>query len=237
LAIFASGADRLATLAPGDVESFVAPLAQPAALGPFDAACLLPAAIAGVDIVRLLVGAEAAGAQFRSGPPEAVAALRLAALGHLRRPEAGGFLWRFAAWAEGFVPIGRWLESVLVEIAWPGPSPRPVAITLDPAASRALPSLVANRSPAIVAHLMVDAVRRDRIPLAEPSRRGQADEQPESLPQLAAAEQQAVERELAAIGIPQSTIHLPRLDEASLGQFMQIALHWVDLERRLASDG
>jgi len=168
-------ADRARRLGAGSTLADVAGMATAEAA--FSAAVLVPAAVAGIDVVRLLKGAAAMLRRFAEAPVDdnpplldAVVAARAAASGRAGRSFLGGGRWRSE--------LADWHARL-----------RPAAVGAG----------------AVVTRLVPGAARRDRLPLV-------AD----------------------AIGDFGDTVcRLPRVDEHSIGQLLQLLILSAAVESRL----
>jgi glucose-6-phosphate isomerase len=184
----ASPGSRLAAVA-GSLRGACSLAAEPeieAATGAFSAAGLLPAAIAGIDVVQLLKGATAMLVRFAEAPAAGNPVFADSVCLHLAR----------GAGRAGRVFAGRGLP--LAELsAWEGwLRPAPVG------------------SQAVVTRLVVEEPRRDRLPLP-------------------AAGPEAGFAAVSETAGPAIEIRLPRLDEHSLGQLMQLFILSAAVEREL----
>lgn len=116
-------AERGRRLGCGDSFTAVAETAGPQ--GPFTAACLLPAAVAGIDVVRLLQGAEAMARRFAEAPAsgnpplvDAAVAARAAAAGRPGRVFAcpGRWVTELADWHGRLRPVPAGSAAVVTTI-------------------------------------------------------------------------------------------------------------------------
>lgn len=184
----ASPGSRLAALA-GSLRGARSLAAEPEIempAGAFSAACLLPAAIAGIDVVQLLKGATAMLVRFAEAPAAGNPVFADSACLNLAR----------GAGRAGRVFAGRGLP--LAELsAWE---------------RRLRPAPVGSQ--AVVTRLVIEEPRRDRLPLP-------------------AAGPEAGFAAVSETAGPAIEIRLPRLDEHSLGQLMQLFILSAAVEREL----
>lgn len=197
----------------GCVDAFPANPGEPSGpLTALAAPALLPAALLGIDIVRLLTGAVAFNDQFLTAPLGANPALDFATTALLlavdsadahadppRRP--------CTLWAQALEQPGRWWETLFA----------------------------ASRRCAFVTHIMADEWRSDplaavvgdfpdRTPVSLANRK---------LPELML---NAADRAIAAdrlAGRVTAIVRLPRVDEWSLGQFFQMMMIATTIEQRV----
>ncbi len=159
--------------------------------GIFSVAGLLPASIAGIDIVRLLEGADAMLVRFAEAPVASNPVLADAACRHHAKRESG---------LEGSLFVGG--GPALAELsAWAGHVFR-FHLPLGEGQGEGAEALAS-----LVTRIAIDEPRRDRI----------------GIPAVA----------LPALHAPHVMIRLPRLDEHSLGQLLQLVILSAAVEKRL----
>ncbi len=167
----------------------------------FDAAGLLPAATLGIDVRRLLEGAARLNAHFRAAPPAENLVLGYAGACRLMRMQSPPRSPRLVAWAAGLGAFARWQNE-------------PSSANGD---STELCRVDCGTFPL---NLLVDAPRRDRIRLAE----AKDGDSGESLPDMLAATVFQARQRAAGADQPWAALHLPRLDEPTVGQLFQMFL-------------
>jgi glucose-6-phosphate isomerase len=180
---------------------------------------LLPAAVMGLDIVRLLQGAAMMNERFRTAPPGDNPVLDFAGVSHVMEKIYGANSGGVVPWASALESTVRWCDG----LQWAQHDRQ-----LDSATSGGLSI-----------NLVSDSVRRDRlvVPLSEADGAASDDEPDElsgkSFPDLQAAILQSA-REAYAVGRrPTADLHLPALDESALGQFFQMMMLAAAIEGRL----
>ncbi len=208
----------------GPAEGTILPL-PPGAIGPaavFSAACLLPASIAGIDVVHLLEGAAAMLRRFREAPPDTNPVLSCAAVALLVGDGAcrsGASLPAVAARRRIRPPDSRW-EGL---IRWHTTLPRPSAVSESgPRPSDDLQT-AAWIDCALRTDIEVLAQRRD--PFLESG----------SLPTVVPAVADACGELFPFDCHSADTIVLPRIDEHAIGQLLQMLLLAAEVEYRLAA--
>lgn len=179
---------RLAALAValGGARSLAAEPELETAAGAFSAAGLLPAAVAGIDVVQLLKGATAMLVRFAEAPAAGNPVFADAVCLHVARG-AGRAGRVFAGSGLPLAELSAWEQCL---------RPAPVG------------------SLAVVTRLVIEGPRRDRLPLP-------------------AAVSEAVSDAVSETAGPAIEIRLPRLDEHSLGQLMQLLILSAAVEREL----
>lgn len=219
-------ASRLAALgrAVGCRHAFAIDPALPEACSLFTAAGLLPAAIAGIDVVRLLEGAAAVTRRFREASVAVNPVLQLA--GVLRLAAGRGLHVQMTA------EPGDRLDAVC---QWHGACLHPPH--LDRAHSDARAADAAGR---LDMRLVVSAPRRD--PLAVPAVGG-CGQAADGLDAFVGRQCSAVVRAAGADAVaggasrPHVTILLPRVDEHAIGQLLQLQILAAAVARRDAAAG
>lgn len=235
-------------------ETYCLPDGLPLRAAALTAAGLLPAALLGLDAVKLLEGAAAANARFRAAPsvdptdmPGGIAdpALGLAAAGHLMNQRCEAAPRVLTIWHAGLEATGLWYESLLSESLMPTASGgrespemtdnrhlRPPRVLTAVQPRDALTREPQPGSWAI--HVAVDDVRQDRLRVGPFAEHDALDVlEGCSWPELTAAAAAGMQSADKSRGIPAIELRLPRLDEASLGQLVQTLLLSVAVEGRL----
>jgi glucose-6-phosphate isomerase len=201
-------------------ESYDAPAGLDPRFGLFSAWGLLPAAILGLDLVALLNGARAMTDRFEDAEPGNNPALQLAGIAHLF--EQRGMSPKFRT-----SPV-RGLEST---VRW--------AAELDNTLHQRSPT-VGNGAAAFTTQMIVDHVRRDRLrvgpsiaehintkSVAEPLDALVGRSWPELLVEVEAKSR------LKEDQTPTVDLHLPRMDEPSMGQLLQLLMLASVVKNRL----
>lgn len=223
----------------GCVDAFPAGPAEPC--GPFAALAapsLLPAALLGIDIVRLLTGAVAFTDQFVAAPIGANPALDFAAAAILLADSFNGARSATGAGAEATDP-----PPPSPTVPSDGPPaffelPRPLSLwaqSLQQPARWWETLFAASRRCGFVTHIMAEEWRSDPLGAVD----GDFPDRPpvsltnRTFPELMLG---AAERAFAAdrlSGRPVAILRFPRVDEWSLGQFFQMMMIAVAVEQRV----
>ncbi len=197
---------------------------------------LLPGAIMGIDIVRLLEGAAAMTEHFCSAPVEENIVLQYAAVGHLMERRRGISNRVMACWGNALESVGMWYDQLLAESLAKdeqGPTPLSVVNTRD-LHTRGQQHQQGRRDK-LITNLVVESVRREKLlvgssDLDEDQLNALADR---SLSELMSAALTGAKRAYAEDARPVAELRLPKLDEASLGQFFQMMMLATVVEARL----
>lgn len=222
----------------GCVDAFTIPDGIDAEFAAFTAAVLLPSAIVGIDVVRLLEGAAAMNRRFREAPVADNPVLQFAAVARLAQPAAGPAVRVLSAWSDRLEAVGLWYGRLVAETLG-GPSLGIVPLTA--VVGRDLPPCGPRPPDAgLVTGLHVGAPRRDRLTLPAVAEIA-ADEDGldglvgRSWPDLQASAVAGRSGPAAAGRGPTADILLPRIDEHTIGQLLQMLMLATAVETGLAA--
>jgi len=205
----------------------------------FTAVGLLPAAIAGVDVVRLLEGAAAMTRRFREAPPAENPVLQYAGACHLVEREMGATIRVLCSWSNRLEATGWWYDQLLSESlgkAGQGATPLTMVATRD-LHSRGQQHQ-AGRRDKLITNLLVGEPRRDRLTLPSilpfaTNEDALDDLVGRSWPDLLAAAAGGTNEAYAHDRRPTADILLPRIDEHTVGQLLQMLMLATVVEGRL----
>ena len=202
----------------------------------FTAGGLLPSAILGVDVVKLLEGAAAMNEHFRSAPVGENIVLDFTGVCHLMETKRGANIRVLSTWGKGLEAVGLWYDQLLAESLGKkehGATPITVVNTRD-LHSRGQQHQEGRRDK-LITNLIVE--RSGRAPLAIGQSTTDHDQlnalADKTLPDVMAAAIQGTNRAYADASRPTTDLRLPRLDEASLGQLFQMLMLATVVEGRL----
>lgn len=203
---------RPASELPG-AETFHATAAIDGRFAIFTPAALLPAAMVGLDIVKLIRGAAAMTAHFRQATLSRNVVLEFAAVAHLMHTRSGRSTRLQAMWSQDLVAIGRWYEQL-----HPGNVLRACGEwqPFSPTSS-------------FITNFIPSGVRRDRL-----AHTVNGASQP--LPELMLAEIARANAAAGSAGCPSVDLHLPQLDEPSIGHLLQLLMLSAAVEAQLGGD-
>lgn len=204
-----------------------------AALSP---AALLPAAVMGIDVRALLLGAAAMTRRFLEEPFERNPVLQLAAVNFLMTEELGKHVRVLAVWTRKLEALGRWYEHLLAgSLGKQGRGPTPLTAVM--------PRDLYNRGQLhqdgprdkVITNVVVRAAKTQPLAI------GMADRNEDGLNAIArkthadlqAASLQAANQALRDVARPTADLTLPMLSEHVLGQVMQMLMLATVVEGRL----
>ena len=202
----------------------------------FSAVGLLPAAILGVDIIRLLEGAAAMNKHFRDAPPGKNVVLDYVAVCHLWETRRDATIRVLSVWSKALEGVGLWYDQLLAESLGKeelGATPLTTVNTRD-LHSRAQQHQEGKRDK-LITNLIVEGWRSD--PLLIPHDPQDIDElnkfAGKSLPDLMSAAIIGTNDAYQSAKRPTADLVLPFADESSLGQLLQMLMLATVVEGRL----
>jgi glucose-6-phosphate isomerase len=197
---------------------------------------LLPAALMGLDVRALLLGAAAMTRRFLDEPFERNPVLQYAAVNHLMSEEQGKPVRVLSVWSKKLEAVGRWYDQLLAESLGKrgrGPTPLTAVQTRDlhsrgqqhqdGARDKLINNLVL-RHPA-QPPIAVGMADRNEDDLNALSRKG--------LPDLMQAALEATNRACFEAARPTADLVMPTLSEHTMGQLLQMLMLATVVEGRL----
>jgi glucose-6-phosphate isomerase len=202
----------------------------------FTAAGLVPAAIAGLDVLALLLGASAMTQRFLSEPFERNPVLQYAAVNHLMATEVGKPTRVTAVWSKKLEALGWWYDQLLAESLGKqacGPTPVTAVYPRD-LHSRGQQHQEGTREK-LINNVFVRGTRHAPIAI------GMADRNEDDLnqfsrktiPDVLKAAHQGTTQAYADTARPTTDLVLPALSEHVMGQVMQMLMLATVVEGRL----
>lgn len=197
---------------------------------------LLPAALLGLNLVKLLTGAADMNSHFRTAPIDDNIVLKYVGVCHLMEERQGCVTRVLSTWGKRLEAVGMWHDQLLSESLGKqerGALPLTVVNTRD-LHSRGQQHQQGRRDK-LITNLVVD--RAEREPLAI----GKSDWDQDKLNELAdktltnvlMAALKGTNQAYAADNRPTADLHLPALDEYTLGQLFQMLMLATHVEGRL----
>jgi glucose-6-phosphate isomerase len=197
---------------------------------------LLPAAILGLDVVRLLEGAVAMNEHFRTAPVGQNVVLDYVGVCHLMEVQQNATVRVLSVWAKALEAVGLWYDQLLAEsLGKKGLGATPfTAVNTRDLHSRAQQHQEGRRDK-LHTNLIVNQWRSDPLPVGQ-SERNQDQLNllaGKSLPDLMSAAIAGTNQAYREDGRPTTNLYLPAVDEYSLGQFFQMMMLATVVEGRL----
>ncbi|MDC0935002.1 glucose-6-phosphate isomerase [Pirellulales bacterium] len=197
---------------------------------------LLPAAIMGLDVVRLLEGAEAMNEHFRNSGPGNNIVLAYVGVCHLMETLRGCDIRLLSSWGKQLEGLGLWYDQLLSESLGKderGAMPLTVVNTRD-LHSRGQQHQEGKRDK-LITNLIVDSVERDPVAIGHSDfdQDGLNELARKTLPDILAAATQGTNHAYRDAGRPTADLHLPRVDEFIVGQLLQMLMLATVVEGRL----
>ena len=229
---------KLASLADsiGCKERFAVPDGVGGRFSIFSPVGLLPAALLGIDVVKLLEAAASMNDHFRNAPYGENVVLDYVAVNHLMEREQGCHTRILSTWTKSLESAGLWYDQLLAESlgkAELGALPLTVVNTRD-LHSRAQQHQEGRRDK-VINNLIVDNWRCDPLAVGKSDwNHDQLDDLAErTLPEMMDAALRGTNMAYEEDGRPTTNIRLPAADEAGLGQLLQMLMLATVVEGRL----
>jgi glucose-6-phosphate isomerase len=202
----------------------------------FSPAGLLPAALMGLDVRALLLGAAAMTRRFLEEPVERNPVLQLAGVNYLMSEEMGKKVRMMSVWSRKLAGVGLWYEHLLSETLGKqgrGPTPMTVVQTRDLHARAQF--LQEGSRDVLVNHLTVTQPTAVPIPISMADQNEDDLNQyaRKGLPDVMRASYEAVTANAYAVARPSATIKVPAMSEHTMGQLMQMLMLATVVEARL----
>lgn len=202
----------------------------------FTAVGLLPAALMGLNIVKLLEGAAAMNAHFKSAAVGSNAVLDYVGVCHLMEEERGANIRLLSTWGAGLEAAGFWYDQLLSESLGKqekGATPLTVVNTRD-LHSRGQQHQEGRRDK-IITNVYVKGCKRDRLTVGasehdQDKLNGFASK---TLPDVLHAAFNGTNQAYKEDSRPTVDLVLPNKDEASMGQFYQLLMLATAVEGRM----
>jgi glucose-6-phosphate isomerase len=219
-----------------DADVFTLPERVGARYAVFTAAGLLPAAVMGLDVRALLLGAAAMTRRFLEEPFERNPVLQYAAVNHLMAEEYAKPVRVLAVWSKKLEAVGLWYDGLLAEsLGQRGRGPTPLTAVQTRDLQGRGPQHREGARDKLVNNLVVRAPRQPPVVVGKAdrnqddhnaqARKGQPD-------QLEAARQGSNQAHFDAAR-PTADLVVPTLSEHTVGQLMQMLMLATVVEGRL----
>jgi glucose-6-phosphate isomerase len=202
----------------------------------FSAVGLLPAAVMGLDIVKLLEGAAAANQRFCNSEPGDNPVLDYVGVCHLMEAQRGATTRVLSTWGKGLEAVGLWYDQLLAEsLGKQGQGALPLTcVNTRDLHSRGQQHQEGRRDK-LITNLVVERTKCEPITI-QPSELDQDDLNRlagKSMPEILAAALAGTNKAYRDDGRPTADLRIPRLDEHSLGQLLQMLMLATVVEGRL----
>ncbi len=200
------------------------------------AAGLLPGALMGIDVVRLLEGAAAMNTHFREAPAKENIVLRYAGVCHLWDSVGDASVRVLSLWGNALAGIGYWYDQLVAEsLGKHGQGVTPISVVNTRDLHSRGQQHQQGRRDKLITNVIVDAPRRDKLTVGssdmdEDQLNPLADR---SLGDLLGAALSGMKQAYADERRPTADLRLPKLNETSLGQFFQMMMLATVVEARL----
>lgn len=197
---------------------------------------LVPAALMGINIMKLLEGAKAMNEHFRSAKAADNIVLQYTAVNHLMETKRGAHIRLLSVWSKALESAGMWYDQLLAESLGKnllGAMPLTTVNTRD-LHSRHQQHQEGRRDK-IINNLIVENYRFDPLPIgrraSDPD--GLNDIADKTLIDVMAAAIEGTNQALRDDGRPSTNLTMPRVDEHCMGQYFQMLMLATVVEGRL----
>ena len=195
--------------------------------------------VVGIDVVRLLEGAAAMNRRFREAPVAENPVLRFVGVSHLAEERMGATIRVLSSWSNRLEAVGLWYDQLLSESlgkAGKGATPLTTVTTRD-LHSRGQQHQEGRRDK-LITNLLVGEPRRDRLTLPALGAFAANEDKLDDLvgrswPEMLAAAAAGTNEAYARDKRPTADIVLPRIDEHTIGQLLQMLMLATVVEGRL----
>lgn len=202
----------------------------------FTAAGLLPAAVMGLDVRALLLGAASMTRRFLEEPFERNPVLQYAAVNYLMTEEVGKPVRVLAVWSKKLEALGHWYDELASEcLAKNGRGPTPLTVVQTRDLHTRGQQFQEGQRNKVINNLVI------KTPRTTPITMGMADHNEDELnslnrkglPDLLAAALRGSCQAYHDVARPTADIVLPTLSEHTIGQLMQMLMLATVIEGRL----
>lgn len=197
---------------------------------------VLPAALLGLDCIRLLEGACAMNEHFKTAPLEDNIVMQYVSVNHLLAKHRSKSIRVMSVWTKALESFGLWHDQLLAESNGKngvGVTPLTTVNTRDLHSRHQQHQQGANDK--VFNNLIVDNYRHDAMPIGRSDRNqdGLNDIADKTLPDIMNAAIQGTNDALHADGRPTTDLIIPELDTFALGQLFQMMMIATVIEGRL----
>ena len=220
----------------GCKEIFAVPEGVSGRFSVLSAAGLVPAALMGINVMKLLEGAKAMNEHFRTTPLAQNIVLQYTAVNHLMEIKRGATIRVLSVWSQALESAGKWYDQLLAESLGKdlkGATPLTTVNTRDLHSRH--PQHQAGRRDKMVNNVIVEKYRFDVLPLGAHSSDPYSlnDLAEKTLPDVIAAAIAGTNQALRDDGRPTTNLYMPRVDEFCMGQFFRMLMLATMVEGRL----
>lgn len=197
---------------------------------------VLPAALLGLDCIRLLEGACAMNEHFKTAPLEDNIVMQYVSVNHLLAKHRSKSIRVMSVWTKALESFGLWHDQLLAESNGKngvGVTPLTTVNTRDLHSRHQQHQQGAKDK--VFNNLIVDNYRHDAMPIGRSDRNqdGLNDIADKTLPDIMNAAIQGTNDALHADGRPTTDLIIPELDTFALGQLFQMMMIATVIEGRL----
>lgn len=202
----------------------------------FTAVGLLPAALLGLDVVKLLEGAAAMNRHFRETPPSENVVLQYVGVGHLAETQHAATIRLLSTWGKSLEAVGLWYDQLLSEsLGKNGRGATPITVVNTRDLHSRGQQHQEGRPDKLITNLIVEGVRQDRLRVEprEPDRDNLNWLAGKTIPEALTAATLGTNLAYNTVSRPTADLTLAQTEEASIGQLLQMLMLATVVEGRL----
>jgi glucose-6-phosphate isomerase len=197
---------------------------------------LLPAALLGLDVVKLLEGAAAMNRHFRETPARDNVVLQYVGVGHLAETRHQATIRTLSTWGKSLEAVGLWYDQLLSEsLGKNGRGATPITVVNTRDLHSRGQQHQEGRCDKLITNLSVERVRQDRIRVE--TRAADRDQlnwlAGKTIPEALAAAEQGTNLAYNSVGRPTADLVMAQSEESSIGQLLQMLMLATVVEGRL----
>jgi glucose-6-phosphate isomerase len=197
---------------------------------------LLPAALLGLDVVKLLEGAAAMNRHFRETPVKDNVVLNYVGVGHLAETRHQATIRTLSTWGKGLEAVGLWYDQLLSEsLGKNGRGATPITVVNTRDLHSRGQQHQEGRFDKLITNLSVERVRQDRIRVE--TRAADRDQlnwlAGKTIPEALAAAEEGTNLAYNTVGRPTADLVMAQSEESSIGQLLQRLMLATVVEGRL----
>jgi glucose-6-phosphate isomerase len=197
---------------------------------------LLPAAVLGLDVRAMLLGAQAMTRRFLEEPIERNPVLQFAGLNHLLSEELGNPIRALAVWTRKLAGVGHWYEHLVSEtLGKQGRGPTPLTVVQTAGGHSRGQAMLEGPRTWVINNLLVNQPATVPIVLqmADKNEDDLNQFNRKSLPDVMKAHHAAAAQAAWETARPMADVVIPALSEHTLGQLLQMLMLATVVEARL----
>jgi len=193
---------------------------------------LVPAALMGINVMKLLEGAADMSEHFRVTPAPSNVVLQFAAINHLLAAKGMATVRVTNVWSKSLESAAMWYEHLVATCLGTSRSgATPLTMNGSRDCRSRMRQFVGGRSDKIINNIVAEGSRFDALPQVELNP-GEVKSHPDLGDRLA-NEVRSMQQALLDASRPSTNLYMPRVDEYYLGQYFQMMMLATVIESKL----